>query len=370
MSADRNMEIWATRLQRELLALTATNNSEASSGDSSQEDVPAVLPSFISVHNHGMNIESGDFAIDFLITLPGTEADTVPIVVTLDCSLFKKSDGRVDPIAVSYPFMKPFAALSSGASRFPAGSTVKDGDLIDVELDWTPSLHLADAILNLALKIKECIAQGEPFHPAVTQPGNDAVAHMVGRARKLGSSLSKGIRSLGSTPERKQGESPAKKGLRALGRNRNKTAMSPKSSSGEIRIGDEINMLEAPWVDCQGVYSCKAIRRSAFVEEAMSLAAQANNKNDSSPSKTTEKPQQMSPTGDDGTVPDELSEFLQAQAGGIKKVRFTCGFCRWRFSTLSPIILWIIPSLLLRLGGERRACRRWGHVPKLDPIRS
>ena len=315
MSADRNMEIWATRLQRELLELTVTN--EDTSSDPGKDSAQTVLPSFVKVHNHELNIERGTCAIDFMVTLPGTEDQAVPIVLTLDCSLQKKSDGNVDAIAVAYPFMKPLAALSSGASRFTAGSTVKDGDLIDIEMDWTPSLHLTDAILNLSLKIKECIAQGEPFHPAVPQPGNDPVGDIVGRAKKLGSTLTKGIRSLASTPER-QGESPSRRGLRALGRNRKKNAESPKANPGEVRIGDEINMLEAPWVDCHGIYSCKAIRRSAFVEEAMTWAAQAKKE---SPSNKNVDPQQVSSSdADDTAIPDDLAEFMQAQAVGLTKV--------------------------------------------------
>ena len=39
-----------------------------------------------------------------------------------------------------------------------------------------------------------------------------------------------------------------------------------------VRIGDEINLLEEPWVDAQGVYACKAVRRPAFVTDAMALA--------------------------------------------------------------------------------------------------
>jgi hypothetical protein len=167
------------------------------------------------------------------------------------------------------------------------------------------------------LKIKECVAQGEPVHPAVPLIGGDPVGDIVGRAKKFGSSLTKGIRSLASTtPERKQGDSPSKRGIRALGRNRKKNVTSPKADPGQVRIGDEINMLEAPWVDCQGVYSCKAIRRSAFVEEAMSLVAHASNPaNQGGDTQTV-----CSSDAGDGAIPEDLSEFMQTQAGGLKKV--------------------------------------------------
>jgi len=42
---------------------------------------------------------------------------------------------------------------------------------------------------------------------------------------------------------------------------------------GEVRIGDEINLLEPPWVESQGIYSCKAVRRPEFVEAAIQHAA-------------------------------------------------------------------------------------------------
>ena len=73
-------------------------------------------------------------------------------------------------------------------------------------------------------------------------------------------------------------------------------------------------MLEAPWVDCQGVYSCKAIRRPVFVDEAMAVAAQMMKKDNP----TGEN--QVSPSGGDGEIPTDLKEFMQAQAGGLTKV--------------------------------------------------
>lgn len=312
MSSERNTEIWSTRLQRELLALTSEN-----APSDTKEAVQTVLPPFVKTQKHDLNIENGKCVISFLVDLPGAEEGAEPIVLSLDCSLQKKNDGSVDPIAVAYPFMKPDATLSSGASRFPAGSTIKNGDVVEIEMDWTPSLHLTDAILNVTLKIKECISQGEPFYPAQAQ-NVDAVGEIVGRAKKFGSSVTKGIRSLASTPERKKAESPGKRGIRVLGRNRKKEAKSPKANTGEVRIGDEINMLEAPWVDCQGVYSCKAIRRPVFAEEAMEVAAQANKNKKPSPKNGDQ--QQVSSSDGDGDIPEDLTEFMQAQAGGLKKV--------------------------------------------------
>eukprot|EP00538_Stauroneis_constricta_P011255 CAMPEP_0119546074 /NCGR_PEP_ID=MMETSP1352-20130426/631_1 /TAXON_ID=265584 /ORGANISM="Stauroneis constricta, Strain CCMP1120" /LENGTH=633 /DNA_ID=CAMNT_0007590731 /DNA_START=226 /DNA_END=2127 /DNA_ORIENTATION=+ len=305
--AQRNTEIWSTRLQRELLALTSDN-----APDDTKEAVQTVLPPFITVKGHKLEIENGNCAVSFLVDLPpakkSTQQDAAdesaeakedgaaattkteemdPIIIQLDTSLQKHEDGTIDPIAIAYPFLKPVAVLKSGSARLSEGSTIKDGDFVDIEMDWTPSLHLTDAILNIGLKIKECISQGEPFHPAVSKSKQPPMDDMVNKAKKFGSSLAGGLRGLaGKSGPGQVGESGKKdkrKGLR-LGRkkkddkkNKDKTKQQQqkqKANPNEIRIGDEINMLEAPWVDCQGVYSCKAIRRPAFVEDAMSVAAQ------------------------------------------------------------------------------------------------
>lgn len=186
---------------------------------------------------------------------------------------------------------------------------------------------------------------------------------MVDRAKKFGSNLTKGLRNMASTPERKQGDSPNKKGLRVLGRNRKVDVVPPKATTGEVRIGDEINMLEAPWVDCQGVYSCKAIRRSAFVEEAMSLMAQTNMKEPPATSKVDT--QQVSSTGaGDGEIPEELSEFMQAQAGGLMKV------CppTVKIDTDSPFSPPFDLCLFHYPGSQCRICWCWCHFSKLYPV--
>ncbi|VEU33696.1 unnamed protein product [Pseudo-nitzschia multistriata] len=281
----RNAEIWSTRLQRELLALTTDNASEEA-----KTEMTAVLPPFCSIKEHALDIEAGNCTVTCLLDLPkaastdgdkaeGSETTTeetdkadAPIVVTFDVSLQKKADGSVDTSAVSYPFLKPLACLASGCGNFPEGSTIRDGDAIDIEMDWTPSLHLSDAILNVSLKIKECLSQGEAFHAAEVSSkaskAEQAVNEAVNKAKTLGANLGASLRNLAhNATTDKDGE---KKKIRLpMGR---KKKQRPKATAKEIRIGDEINMLEAPWVDCQGVYSCKAIRRPKFAEEAIALA--------------------------------------------------------------------------------------------------
>jgi hypothetical protein len=336
MAAERNTEIWSTRLQRELLVLTTDNAS-----DDAKEEVAGVLPPFVTVKSHDLDIAKGTCTVYFLLDLPeakklkketAEEADgdatektaetdeENPVVVALDSSLSTKADGSIDPVAVTYPFLKPVAILTSGSENFPDGSTIKDGDVIDIEMDWTPSLHLTDAILNISLKTKEIMLQGEPFHPSADNAKQDPVEEVMSKAKRIGASFSKGLRGLTEKSEKPEGEK--KKGLR-LGRKKKKekkTASTP--NPGEIRIGDEINMLEAPWVDCQGVYSCKAIRRPAFVDEAMATATKTTEGGGegSGASSGAQVRSQNAFDGGDGEVPNDFGNYMRLQAGGVSQV--------------------------------------------------
>mmetsp|Transcript_9632 Transcript_9632/g.23352 ORF Transcript_9632/g.23352 Transcript_9632/m.23352 type:complete len:606 (+) Transcript_9632:172-1989(+) len=305
----RNAEIWSTRLQSELLAMTTDNATEKA-----KEEMTAVLPAFCSIKDYTLGIERGDCTVTCLLDLPkaatseaettteGAEAEgaeesetktddaapAAPITVTFDVSLRKTADGAVDTSAVSYPFLKPIAILATGCGSFPKGSTIKDGDAIDIEMDWTPSLHLTDAILNVSLKVKECLSQGEAVHAAESfakaSKAEQAVSEAVNKAKKLGADMGRSLRNLAA----KTASDGEKKKIRLpIGR---KKKPRPKATAKEVRIGDEINMLEAPWVDCQGVYSCKAIRRPKFAEEAI---AQAEDKD----KKTEEEKEQVASAG-------------------------------------------------------------------------
>lgn len=360
MSGERNTEIWSTRIQRELLALTTENAPEGT-----KDEIKLVLPPFVTVKEHKLDIEHGTCAVMFQIELPvpvvkkekpaeetqkeegekpaegesesdakETEAkkedeDNIPtsMVITLDASLNKKPDGSVDPIAVAYPFLKPAAILTSGAKAFPKGSTIKDGDFIDIEMDWTPSLHLTDAILNISLKIKESILQGEPFYPAVTFLGgnnNDSVDEMVNKAKRFGASFTQGLRGMAHIgSDKSPQEKKEKKGLRIPGmkkKEEKKKKKVPKANPGEIRIGDEINMLEAPWVDCQGVYSCKAIRRPAFVDAAMAVATQNEEQPEPQQQQQQQQVRSFFEEGDDGEIPEDIGNYMKLQAGSIGQV--------------------------------------------------
>lgn len=260
----KNMEIWSTRLQRELLALT----SPPPTAESNEQPIQP-LPDFVTIQDHEMNIQEGICKVSFAIQPKKKESDDddVIIVVSLDASIktMEEKGGTgttttLDREAPAYPFAKPMATLVQGGTHFPTGSTIQDGNPVDIELDWTPSLHLSDAILNISLKVKESILQSEPFHPAKLLPAN-STSRVMDKAKRMGAAIKS---KLAVTPNNSTTQT---------GPTNKQRTTKTKKKSNQIRIGDEISMLDGPWVDCQGVYSCKAIRRPKFVEEAMAKAA-------------------------------------------------------------------------------------------------
>lgn len=299
--SERNAEIWSTRVQRELLALTTDNAPEQD-----KKETQGVLPPFMTVKDHKLDIAAGTCVVSFVVEVTGkrkqkiaspkaadapkegdtpAEGEGAPapapepesaadgggetdekaiVTVTLDASLAKKADGTLDAAAPAYPFIPPRVLVFEGAACFPEGSTIKDGDPVAIDCDWTPSLHLSDAVLNIGLKIKESILQQEPFHPA--QPSDvDPLEDMMSRASAIGDKLGRSFRGFGF----KQGTDQNKKSKKKKGKSKEKAPTPP----GEVRIGDEINLLEPPWVESQGIYSCKAVRRPEFVEAAIQHAA-------------------------------------------------------------------------------------------------
>ena len=263
-SVQHNAEIWSSRLEKELSTLTSSESN---------------LPDFIKVKDHEMDADAGLCKVHFIVQLDTTTATTSDaddavvedIVVLIDASLQKQADGTtVDSTVPAYPFSIPKVKLVSGASRFPSpASTITNDSFVALDCDWTPSLHLTDAVLNIGLKIKESIMQSEPFHPSNDQTSQQAAADDI---------ISKGARRFGSffSSTKSTKNLPSNKSKKSK---KNQPIKKSKATASNINIGDEINLLEAPWVDCQGLYSCKAIRRPTFVEDAIALA-QAQEKPD------------------------------------------------------------------------------------------
>jgi hypothetical protein len=229
------------------------------------------------------------------------------VVLVLDASLYWTPDSNV-PRSGSpqcYPFVMPIAIIKSGCYLFSGGSTIQDGDEVNIDLDWTPSIHLADAATNISLKIRECLRRGEPLHPAVyvddVEDGGISGSLMgltgealLREAREAKESLLETKKVVGATMS--AASKTMTKGLFSLGESLSKFAeastISRRGDDGEEDeesreetevaervvkaipdIGDTIDLSMEPWSHCIGMYSCKAIKRPAFVEDAIADAA-------------------------------------------------------------------------------------------------
>ena len=271
-ASERQGEIWSTRIQQELLALT-TDDAEAS-----HEQTRAMLPPFVTLQQHHLDITNANCTVDFIVqvTVPPRqeqpEPSTKEIVIQMDVSLPKTTNGKIKEGAPSYPFVGPVAKLLKGQEHFPEGS-LQNGDRIAMDIDWTPSLHLADGILNIALKVKESILQREPL-AAAPQPAHDAIEDVAQSARRIATSLSTSLGKAFSPHHHTNTNDTGDGGSKSSSpRNRRKKSKKPMAKTPEtINIGDEINLLEEPWVDAYGVYGCKAIRRPKFMADAMAIA--------------------------------------------------------------------------------------------------
>jgi len=236
------------------------------------------------------------------------------VVLVLDASLYWKSDPS-DPQSTNpqcYPFLKPLATIKSGANLFSGASTIRNGDEVDIDLDWTPSIHLSDAVTNVALKIRECVNRGEPLHPSAKEYDADGLSGSILREAReakeslletkkaMGAMLTSGIATMsakGSTFAAKGqsartsvsktflnlGESLSQfaeagvdgmqqemKGEDAVvegggGEKEVKKEKAKKVVNSFPDIGDEIDLSDEPWNQCIGMYSCKAIKKPAFV---------------------------------------------------------------------------------------------------------
>eukprot|EP00956_Cyclotella_meneghiniana_P007667 scaffold10284_cov61-Cyclotella_meneghiniana.AAC.2 len=70
-----------------------------------------------------------------------TNQDSPHIILVLDASMYWEQSSSSDDKSSHpqfYPFMKPLAVIKSGSDLFSGGSTIGNGDEIDIDLDWTP----------------------------------------------------------------------------------------------------------------------------------------------------------------------------------------------------------------------------------------
>jgi hypothetical protein len=177
------------------------------------------------------------------------------------------------------------------------------------------SIHLSDAVTNVALKIRECVKRGEPLHPSPKEEEEDEDEGLLAKAlireareakeslletkkavgaifssfssgiaaksSSLGSSLAAKSQSMRGTLSSAVGESlsafvdggGAKQGDTAEDE-QGEEKEDKKARGGMPAIGEEIDLSEDPWNQCIGMYSCKAIRRPEFVEAAIAEAVE------------------------------------------------------------------------------------------------
>mmetsp|Transcript_5462 Transcript_5462/g.8123 ORF Transcript_5462/g.8123 Transcript_5462/m.8123 type:complete len:638 (+) Transcript_5462:233-2146(+) len=326
-------EIWATRLQKELYALT----TEEDNLEPSKKDL-GVLPPFITVKEHDLNLAERKCSITFAIEI-GLESDkqgkdvgkeeeggkkeegdevkgdetnendgqegeekrndtdanavasaapaatAAEVTVTLDASLQYRPGTTTPDSSLSYPFFKPKAYLSSGADFLPP-SKITNGSMIQIDCDWTPSLHLNDAILNIALKVRESVKRDEICLKLEVEEndnggfGNDTFDVKVS---SFFSSLKN--RASAIAEEVDQRLDVAMKDKPTILRKKRDTddgstaASAPPKviTESNVEIGDVIDLSQDPWNSALGMYPCRAIRRPEFVELAMKEAVEKNN---------------------------------------------------------------------------------------------
>ena len=62
-------EIWATRLQRELAAITAEKQEEGKASGKAKANDVGVLPEFLKYKEHNLDIDKGQCSVSFILTV-------------------------------------------------------------------------------------------------------------------------------------------------------------------------------------------------------------------------------------------------------------------------------------------------------------
>lgn len=352
-------EIWASRLQRELLALTTEkehsgriHHSPSSTGSSQEDSNPnrlsssttanpiGILPPFCQWHESKLDLEHGFCQVSFWIQVPSasipnsnteqTHTDNFdsslagPVILfTLDASLHRNQrSGSFQP-SDSYPFQPPMCILQQGAEYFNFSSTIhhdavantsttditapwiQNGDeLLLTDCDWTPSLHLNDALLHMALLIRESIQRkessilkvkhkqsilgnittnttesmiGNSLLDEVAQDWNKASHKISGFFSNLKQKAAHFAEELDSTFENHVIPSEGGGGSTSMGTTTSASTQSFSSSlrpsplitEEDVTMGDTIDLSEAPWNHAVGMYPCKVIHRPRFLTIAM-----------------------------------------------------------------------------------------------------
>jgi hypothetical protein len=397
-------EIWSTRLQREILALSEKGEGKKDIG---------ILPPFISFQNHNLDIDQGICTVDFAIIVEcenysspskfkkdktdlkakvdgavgeddndtkavqdadepvvrdadvasenitndsgDTEIDEtknvsnvssdddskfkVQVVVTLDASIQRRDS--VANASNSYPFFKPRAFITSGADHFRF-MEIHNGDEIQIDCDWTPSLHLNDAVLNIALKVREGIKRNEPCLKVIQKDINfqqdllDEVRADISKAGEKVSSFFSDLRSRasavadeldqavgsasGNVTEEVSPNRPKRKGLRSSRAGAVPSLPGKIVTVDNVEIGDEIDLAQDPWNKAVGMFPCKIIRRPDFITVAME-SSRADITQKVSMNTDNDEENDAVAVGLYGQQQCSADNYLMLHAGGLREVR-------------------------------------------------
>jgi len=292
-------EIWATRLQRELAAITEQEEGKAS-GNAKANDV-GVLPEFLKYKEHNLDIDEGKCSVSFILTVmenktSSSETETttsdnvketgedsedkkeeteekssdestvtpVNVTITLDASVNYK-DSNPDT-SISYPFRKPKALISEGSEHLPSGSNIQNGDEIDIDCDWTPSLHLNDAVLNIALKVREGIKRDEPCFKV--EPFANLLTNSVNESTQKVADFFSNLRTKASEVAEELDAAMVSEKPKKLAFRRIKAEVKPppkEVTASNVEVGDVIDLSQTPWSSAVGMYPIKALRRPEFM---------------------------------------------------------------------------------------------------------
>jgi hypothetical protein len=386
-------EIWSTRLQKELLALTSDDDQN------NKKDI-GVLPPFITVKEHNLNLTDGKCTISFGIEVdvvkpavdnnenendidndkvtnekaeskeegseetvdknsseedktttdnaatntetstPSTSTPTTTtaeVIVTLDASLQYRFGSNTPDSSLSYPFFKPKAFISSGSEILPSSAQIQNGGLLQIDCDWTPSLHLNDAALNIALKVRESVRRGEgclkleqdvakaeeddSFDTKVSSFFSSLKTRATAIVEEVDSKIDVAMREKPSVLKKMKEKASVVKEKASAAKDKAKAnakaAPTPTKVVTEenVKIGDLIDLSQSPWNNAVGMYPCRAIRRPDFVEEAMKRAEKSN---------TTKVSEDYDMNNnydeDENEIPHWSQNYLQLQAGSVFQV--------------------------------------------------
>jgi hypothetical protein len=112
---------------------TTNDNTEAETKEENAEKESSAPTDTAAAEQNESTKESSDSPAE-TITDPH-------VILVLDASMYWKSkDSSVEHSKSPqfYPFTKPLAVIKSGSHLFSGGSTIGNGDELDIDLDWTP----------------------------------------------------------------------------------------------------------------------------------------------------------------------------------------------------------------------------------------